>query len=411
MIMALPEKMPCKGLPKSMEGRCSPKDGGTGYARHFIQQWSKAYGIPFVWMLDDNVQLCHELILDGGVGEYQPCSFTHVMNSLERLMLGEKKQEIVVKTESDTQGTTKRISDYVDNAGAPDKACPPESETLRQKTRDGKNSNPPEGGRNIKTVGDVCGRPGHYGIIGIERHGFGCRNSESRTEPFGVTHSVYSFCLLNVNSTVAKQAWYPIKMYWQDIEFNHVVDEKGLVVCKYRKFSHSKKNLQPIETRQPARVSRLTFQRVDIDLAALRRKYERGPHCVTNLDHLKALLTYLSEHVLKEIPVEKALYPREDRKVQVTDDTAFEFEPAAPMTGSPRIDAVPIDSSSGSILIVLLEGIQNESFGVLKHVVTDKVGLNLEKNEMRCASHLVRLATPDPPVWMKPLTREMCFFC
>lgn len=378
VIMALPSSMPCDESPK---GTCSPDEGGTGYTRHFIQRWSYVNGIEFVWMLDDNVQLCHELDVGTGKASYQPCSFTHVMDSLERVMLSEDKEEIVVRTVSDTEGTRAKISEHANDTKGPGEACPaiPDLQLLRGNA----SGNLPKTGRNISTVGDMCGRPNHYGVIGISRHGHGCRNNEETTKPFGVTHSVYSFCLMNVASTSSKNAWYPMKKLWQDIEFNHIVDEQGLVVCMFRKFSHSKKNLQPIRQSPavppPARAPCLAFEQViDIDLTALQRKYERGPNCVNELDHhLKPLLKYLSDHVLHSIPVEKILYPTGDNGlIDAGDDGTFEIEPAMPMMDSPKIDLKPAPDSSGSILIMLLRGIQNESFGALKGVIKGKVSVD-----------------------------------
>ncbi|CAM9617174.1 unnamed protein product [Ectocarpus sp. 12 AP-2014] len=376
VIMELPMSMPSDESPSS---RYSPEEGGIGYTRHFIQRWSQANGIPFVWMLDDNVQLCHELDVGKEEAKYQPCSFTQVMNSLERLMLAEEKKGIRVSTASDKEGTTRDVLEYVKINGVRDEACPRESDLLRGDIP--KQSHTVD--QKITTVGDLCGRPGHYGVLGIARHGYGCTNNKEVKEPFGVTHSVYSFCLLNVASTVSKGAWYPMKRFWEDIEFNHIIDEKGLVVCKFRKFSHSKKNLQPIQPRQPRPpptsppahrpllVSCPEFQHDDIDLDELQRKYEKGSTCVTDLNHLDGLLKYLSEHVLQSIPIEEVCYPTGDRGVVTIDDRSFEIEPAALVPGNPQLALEP-GHDSRSIVIMLLGGIRNESFGVLKLIIRDK---------------------------------------
>eukprot|EP00953_Heterococcus_sp_UTEX-ZZ885_P011365 6577-Heterococcus_DN1.PRE.7 len=63
-------------------------------------------------------------------------------------------------------------------------------------------------------------------------------------QPFLVTYSVYSFILLNVKATVERGALYPCKQYMEDIEFNHIVDERGLIVGKCQRFCHTKSNLQ-----------------------------------------------------------------------------------------------------------------------------------------------------------------------
>lgn len=329
-------------------------------------------------MLDDNVQLCHELDVGTGEGTYQPCSFTHVMNSLERLMLAENNNEIVVPKESDSQGTTACVRNHVNETKVRSLASPSESDLLRLE------KNPrelPLGAQNIATVGDFCGRPGHYGVIGIERHGHGCRNNERTTEPFGVTHSVFSFCLLNVESTCLKEAWYPMKILWEDIEFNHIVDEKGLVVCKYRKFSHSKKNLQRLQGHRPSPglpaprpppISFSAFQHDDIGLVALQGKYERGSNCLADMSHLGGLLEHISKNVLRPIHVEEVFYAKADNRVVANDGSSFEIEPSAAMTGNPQLK-LDLVQDARSIVIMLLKGILNESFGVLKSVITNKV--------------------------------------
>ena len=51
-------------------------------------------------------------------------------------------------------------------------------------------------------------------------------------------HSTYSFVLINVKLTVRLGIFYPAKKFWQDIEFNHMLEEEGLVVMKCRTFMH-----------------------------------------------------------------------------------------------------------------------------------------------------------------------------
>ncbi|CAB1118332.1 unnamed protein product [Ectocarpus sp. CCAP 1310/34] len=199
VTMELPMSMPSDESPSS---RCSPKEGGIGYTRHFIRRWSQANELPFAWMLDDNVQLCHELDVGKEQAKCQPCSFTQVMNSLERLKLAEDKNGIRVSTASDKEGSTRDVLEYVKVDGVRGEACPRESDLLGGDTP----KQPRAVGQKITTVGDLCGHPGHFGVLGIARHGYGCTNNKEVRESFGVTHSVYSFYLLNVASTVSKGA-------------------------------------------------------------------------------------------------------------------------------------------------------------------------------------------------------------
>jgi hypothetical protein len=63
-------------------------------------------------------------------------------------------------------------------------------------------------------------------------------------QPFKVTHSVYSFYLLNVESTVDNGVFYPPKTFHEDIHFNQMCEESDLAVLKFRHLFHHKKNLQ-----------------------------------------------------------------------------------------------------------------------------------------------------------------------
>ncbi|CBJ31706.1 conserved unknown protein [Ectocarpus siliculosus] len=370
VVLAMPGRMPCF---ESEGGYCSAEEGGIGYARHFIQQWSSTRDIPFVWMLDDNVQMCHELDVD--TGEYNPCGFTHVMDSLERILMLPDSTNIVVNTAQ--QSVSKHAASRT--------TCPPDLESLRGQTVPGRTMH-------LTTVAGFCGKPDHYGVLGISRHGLGGENTKPTTTPFGVNHSVYSFCLLNVRSTVKQRAYYPMKRYWEDVEFNHIVDEKGLVVCMFRKFSHSKKNLQPPHLQGPLLCPPFAFEHGDIGLDVLEETYEkvrRGSTMVIPTDYLNSLLKYLSCHVLGSIYAEAIAYPSDRRRVILV-DTPFEVLPTVPEQGSPRIELQTVPNSQ-VFLIMLLGGVKNQSLGLLKHVLTDK----LVKQQLKEVVVVTRLPQRD----------------
>ena len=44
--------------------------------------------------------------------------------------------------------------------------------------------------------------------------------------------------MLNVKVTVELGVFYPAKKFWQDIEFNHMLEDAGLVVLKVRTLMH-----------------------------------------------------------------------------------------------------------------------------------------------------------------------------
>ncbi|CAM9719306.1 unnamed protein product, partial [Pylaiella littoralis] len=360
VVLEMPSRMPCVKS-KSGNESCTPEEGGIGYARHFIQQWSFVKGIPFAWMLDDNVQLCHELDVDTGL--YNPCGFTHIMNSLERVLLVPDNTTIVAKNAQQS------VSDHAVNL----EACPPDLPFLRgqKKTAEETHMIP-------TTVADFCGKPDHYGVLGISRHGLGSENNEAIKRPFDVNHSVYSFCLLNVRSTVKQGAYYPIKRYWEDVEFNHIVDEKGLVVCMFRKFSHSKKNLQPNDPQAPLALlcSTPAFEHDDIAFNELKTTFEKiqkGLTMVIPTAYLDSLLEYLSCHVLGSINFKDIAYPSDKHEVRIFDEF-FEFLPAVPeQTKGPEIE-LQTSSRSKATLIMLLGGLEFYSLCLLKHAAENKIG-------------------------------------
>lgn len=352
VILEMPSRMPCL---ESDSGYCSPEEGGIGYARHFIQQWCSFKDIPFAWMLDDNVQLCHEL--DVATGRYNPCGFTHVMDSLERVLLLPNNTTIVVENEQQS------VSEHAVNH----MACHPDLIFLRGQEIPGETVHP-------TSVADFCGKPDHYGVLGISRHGLGNENTRVTKEPFDVNHSVYSFCLLNVRSTVTQKAFYPIKIYWEDVEFNHIADEKGLVVCMFRKFSHCKKNLQPHHPQPPLLCPTPAFEHDDIGFDELLTTYEQippGSTMVIPTAYLDSLLEYLSCHVLGSIEPGEIVYPNDEHELVVVDDPV-KVMPAVPEQESRRINLQP-NPGSKVLLIMLLRGLSIRSVDLITFVIAKKV--------------------------------------
>ncbi|KNC83254.1 hypothetical protein SARC_04491 [Sphaeroforma arctica JP610] len=61
---------------------------------------------------------------------------------------------------------------------------------------------------------------------------------------FSIKFTAYSFMLLNVKATVARHLYYPPKSPWQDLDFNQLLLDNSLAVCKFMQFCHTKKDLQ-----------------------------------------------------------------------------------------------------------------------------------------------------------------------
>ena len=84
---------------------------------------------------------------------------------------------------------------------------------------------------------DVTGTFDQYGIVGL------CRGQQWRDKvlhPIKRSYSVYSFFLLNVKETVRRNLYFPCRPIWEDIEFNNLLDENELMVCKMQVFAHEK---------------------------------------------------------------------------------------------------------------------------------------------------------------------------
>ncbi|CAM9177501.1 unnamed protein product [Ectocarpus sp. 13 AM-2016] len=390
VVLEMPSQMPCWN---SDVGYCTPEEGGIGYARHFIQQWCSNKRIPFAWMLDDNVQMCHEL--DVNTGRYGPCGFTHVMDSLERVLLLHQSRTIDVRlpphqsrTNDDMDSAPQSVSKFAKKH----LTCPPDLESLRRGQHgDGATTNQ----MHPTSVEDFCGKPNHYGLLGISRHGPGGENRRDiqNVTPFDVNHSVYSFCLLNVQSTVEQKAYYPLKRYWEDIEFNHIVDEKGLAVCMFRKFSHCKKDLQPRHTLwHPT----LAFEHREIDLNELQTTFENIPGRWTMVipsPYLDSLLEYLSRHVLNSIQPAAIVYPSDEpigggneRKVVLV-GSSYDLVPAVPEQQSPMIE-LQTSPDSKIALLVLLGGLESHELGLLGRIIKKQI---IEKRNFEQAIVLTRL--------------------
>ncbi|GBG35110.1 GREB1-like protein [Hondaea fermentalgiana] len=222
IILSLPESM----ASKSSEGsRVNADRGGIGYARLFIQLAAHQLGLPWVWILDDNVDVCYERKLEEKVpadalsARPNACTFSTVMTGVERIVHnGDEKL-----TEAHQQ---KRMKKWEHEKPMLLRGSPA----------------PEASSENASTKKELTGGSDQYGLIGIRRDPRACP-TESK-HPFMVTYSVYSFIYLNVTSTVNAGVFFPVKTFGEDVEFNHLVDEAGLVCLKVNRFFHHKKNLK-----------------------------------------------------------------------------------------------------------------------------------------------------------------------
>ncbi|GBG30758.1 GREB1-like protein [Hondaea fermentalgiana] len=191
------------GLPASMASKTSEgsrvfaERGGIGYARLFIQLAAHQLGLPWVWILDDNVDVCYERKLEEKVpvnalrARPDTCTFSTVMTGVESIVHNEDEE----LTQAHQQ---KRLEKWK-----------PNGPVLRKKPA------PEASHQNARTKEELTGGADQYGLIGIRRDPR-ARQTESE-HPFMVTYSVYSFIYLNVTSTVNAGVFFPVKTFWEDI--------------------------------------------------------------------------------------------------------------------------------------------------------------------------------------------------
>ncbi|GBG34091.1 GREB1-like protein [Hondaea fermentalgiana] len=221
IILSLPASMASKTLEGS---RVFAERGGIGYARLFVQLAAHQLGLPWVWILDDNVDVCYERKLADKVpanalsAHPDACTFSTVMIGVESIVHNEDEE----LAEAHNQ---KRLEKWK-----------PDGPVLRKRPA------PELSNENARTKEELTAGADQYGLIGIRRDPR-ARQTESE-HPFMVTYSVYSFIYLNVTSTVNAEVFFPVKTFWEDVEFNHLVDEAGLVCLKVNRFFHHKKNLK-----------------------------------------------------------------------------------------------------------------------------------------------------------------------
>eukprot|EP00966_Prymnesium_polylepis_P134596 3111093-Prymnesium_polylepis.2 len=67
----------------------------------------------------------------------------------------------------------------------------------------------------MSDLASFSGLPESYAVMGIHRDvSFGC--SEKLKSAFAMTHSIYSFFLLNIKVTVEAHVLYPAKSFWEE---------------------------------------------------------------------------------------------------------------------------------------------------------------------------------------------------
>jgi hypothetical protein len=208
IIATMPDSMQyvdAQGLPGPV---LSAKDHGCGYSRRFGQLLANYLGLQRVWMIDDYVLKCWQIVCKDKNStrsnvQVQSATFATVMMHIESLF--------------DTESTSP-YPHFDERAG----------EALEEANKD--------------ALSEIVGAAEQYGVVGMWR---GYQWRDDVAHPIKKSYSVYSFFLLNVEATVSRGLYFPARPIWEDIEFNNLLDEHRLLVCKLQVFAHEKKVHSP----------------------------------------------------------------------------------------------------------------------------------------------------------------------
>lgn len=256
LLMTMPDELSLQDLQGlSQVYKDALKDGapddslGAGYSRLCIQLVAHTLQLSHVWMLDDNIQDCWQIHLQAESlraspsrhGELQPCTFDTIMCGIEEQV-------------SNTQGP---------------ESCPLQlthAERHWKPARSPRKGHAPAGqGAQVLSWFDYGGSGQHYAIIGPNRqpHRYSLVGATwpggAGPPPFKITHSVFSFFLLNVAATMSAKVLWPARQYAEDIEFHHMCEDSRLAVVKCNRFFFHKTNLQGTDLKKAQDQPRATF--------------------------------------------------------------------------------------------------------------------------------------------------------
>jgi hypothetical protein len=182
----------------------------------------------------------------------KPCTFAHIIRIISAQFCGggnigpdpvtDPDERTSVPAHPPSQELEHLMNGWVEEKKTPLIPCPKTSDN-RQTPRCSRPEKLPIW--ESKDIGSFSGKRKEFAVVGMSRDppSFATR-LKNIEQPFKVTHSVYSFYLLNVESTVDNGVFYPPKTFHEDIHFNQLCEESDLAVLKFRHFFHHKKNLQ-----------------------------------------------------------------------------------------------------------------------------------------------------------------------
>ncbi|EKX34931.1 hypothetical protein GUITHDRAFT_146844 [Guillardia theta CCMP2712] len=234
-------------MPDDGKLRLTPQDGGIGYARLFAQLFAHLLGLERVWMIDDNVLDCYQLDLSKMFASDPPllhppvaCSFATIMLQMQDMISDAPKSSEEICRQHHKQGKGQacpKTDGFFDHESS---MIPKSCQAVRgAAAKAAAMERGVKSTSDISTIQDVRGNTDGYAVIGMRRDVNVFMNS---SVPFKITHSVYSFFLLNVKSTIGKGVLFPPKKVWEDVDFNNLCEEAGLAVLKVNRFFHHKQH-------------------------------------------------------------------------------------------------------------------------------------------------------------------------
>lgn len=244
IIIGLPKSFTFKYPCNASDEEFTAEDNGVGFSRLFMQLVAHSWGLPAIWMLDDNVVSCYRRSSTedkSGQELHSKCKFDVVMRAIER---------ILVKCDDTLVGDALDHEVSIEDSGLSGNSLP-------KKT----------------IIRDVCGDPSNIGILGMFRgiQSFDEAARDDRNAFNFTTHSVYSFVLLNIAALINKHVFYPAKNVWEDIEFLHCVKDAGLAVVKFARYTHMKRVFPAPVDREHASLLKFVFKNIwnDFNISSL----------------------------------------------------------------------------------------------------------------------------------------------
>jgi len=216
--------------------------GGCGYVRLFTQLLADFLQLKAIWMIDDNVLNCWQMkccveTVDRGSVIVEPATFAEAMLHIEALFYD---QDLSKSTYPEAPKELQKMilsGDFLRRPFCEKQNIEPHDDPLCGDCCEL---------QKVQSLRDIVGPSESYGIIGMAR---GVQWRDTTRFPVKVSYSVYSFFLLNIAETVSRKLFFPSRPVWEDIEFNILLDENNLKVCKLQMFAHCKPIRPGIEVR------------------------------------------------------------------------------------------------------------------------------------------------------------------